>query len=258
MVSFGTTVASGRLAIDTLFKVIEAECPDREIRIAYTSNIIRRKLNKSEGGTIDSPQIALAKMRDQGFSHVTVVSTHIIPGKEYGDLQELIRGTDAVTGKYGFSRLVLLEPFLYRQDDFERFVRGLQESYGESGDAHRAVVLMGHGSYHFANAAYSQLQIMLDREDDRFVIGTVEGMPTLDDVRRRLRSMKVTRVTLAPCMVVAGDHAMNDMAGFDDDSWATILRRDGYDVNPVLTGLGELPWMGEMLAQKFRFVDDEV
>lgn len=254
MVSFGTTVDSGQRAIDSLFESLRAACPGTEVRLAYTSNIIRKKLAEENGRNIDSPMIALSKMRDEGFSDVVVVSTHIIPGEEYSDLVEVVRGFRSIEGKYGFRRLVLSEPLLCHESDFEDMAGFLKRAYGDKIDKNGAVALMGHGTPHFANSAYGQLQVVLDGLAPGFIVGTVEGNPTLDDVTRRLKESGAKRVTLVPFMVVAGDHAVNDMAGPEEDSWAMTLKGKGYRVSSVLKGLGEYDEIGSMLVRKFRAV----
>lgn len=256
MVSFGTTVPSAKRAIEAIHSAIKSSCPDVEVRLAYTSNIIRRKLAK-EGVDIDSPMIALSKMRDEGFTDVVVVSTHIIPGEEYGDLQAVVQAFQSIEGKYGFDRLVLSEPLLYREEDFKAMAGFLKRTYGSKVDGDGVVALMGHGSPHFANSAYGQLQVVLDDLAPGFVVGTVEGTPELDHVVRRLNHVKARKVTLAPLMIVAGDHAMNDMAGPDEDSWATVLKEQGFRVSSVLKGLGEYDEIGAMVVRKFRSVAGE-
>ncbi len=253
MVSFGTTVSSGQRAIDNLYSILKSSCPGVEVRLAYTSNIIRRKLAK-EGVDIDSPMIALSKMRDEGFSDVVVVSTHIIPGEEYCDLQAVVEGFRSIEGKYGFDRLVLSEPLLYKEEDFEAMAGFLSRTYGSKVDEDSAVALMGHGSPHFANSAYGQLQVVLDDLAPGFIVGTVEGTPELGHVISRLNHSKGRKVTLVPFMMVAGDHATNDMAGPEDDSWSTVLKGKGFRVSSVLKGLGEYDEIGAMVVRKFRSV----
>lgn len=253
MVSFGTTVPSGQRAIDNLHSTLKSSCPGAEVRLAYTSNIIRRKLAK-EGVDIDSPMIALSKMRDEGFTDVVVVSTHIIPGEEYCDLQAVVDGFRSIEGKYGFDRLVLSEPLLYKEEDFKAMAGFLSRTYGSKVDEDSAVALMGHGSPHFANSAYGQLQVVLDDLAPGFIVGTVEGTPELDHVVSRLNHRKARKVTLVPFMMVAGDHAMNDMAGPEDDSWSTVLKGEGFRVSSVLKGLGEYDDIGAMVVRKFRSV----
>ncbi len=251
MVSFGTTVPSGQRAIDNLYSTLKSSCAGIDVRLAYTSNIIRRKLAK-DGINIDSPMIALSRMRDEGFTDVVVVSTHIIPGEEYCDLQNVIQGFRSIQGKYGFDRLVLSEPLLYTDEDFKAMAGFLKRTYDSKVDGDSAVALMGHGSPHFANSAYGQLQVILDDLAPGFLMGTVEGTPELRHVVDRLKHGKYRKVTLVPFMMVAGDHATNDMSGPEEDSWASLLKADGFRVSSVLKGLGEYDEIGAMVVRKFR------
>ncbi len=104
-----------------------------------------------------------------------------------------------------------------------------------------ALILMGHGTHHPANIYYPGLQYSLDRLDPLILIGTVEGTPSLEDVRRVLATHKVAKVYLQPFMAVSGDHAMNDMAGDEEDSWKSVLTRDGLTCVPILRGTAESP-----------------
>ena len=248
LVAFGTSEPEARGAIDRIVEAARKNFPEAEVRLAYTSNIIRRKILKEEGLEIDSPLLALAKFQDEGFRSVTVQSLHIIPGEEYHQLTETVGAFRALEGKYGFDRLAVGAPLLFTLEDYKKTVVMLKEKYGALGEGGGAVVFMGHGTHHWANGAYSQMQAVFDEEGLPFVIGVVEGFPGIDMVKKRLSAMKPSRVALAPFMVVAGDHARNDMADEDDpESWISELREEGYSVEAVLKGLGD----GEGLAELF-------
>ena len=216
--------------------------------MSYTSNIIRRKILKEEGLAIDPPTVALAKMQDEGIKSVVVQSLHIIPGEEFSGLADVVDAFASIGGKWGFDRLVLGRPLLDKMEDYENAVGLLKSRYLPLTADGGAVVLMGHGTHHEANAAYSKLQLLLDEEGLPFVVGLVEAFPELDSVKRRLKEMKPSHVTLVPFMVVAGDHAKNDMADEDDpESWISELRGEGHKVDALLEGLGD----GEGLADLF-------
>ena len=104
---------------------------------------------------------------------------------------------------------------------------------------------MGHGTTHEAHSAYCALDYMFDQEDLPVFIGTVEGYPEIEQVMKRLRKEKLRKVYLMPFMLVAGDHAINDMAGEEEDSWKSILEAEGFEVECVLRGLGENPSIRE-------------
>lgn len=245
IVSFGTSMPEARKAIDSLVNAVRENFPQIETRLAFTSNIIRRKIARESQEIIQNPVEALAKLNDENFSHVYVMPTHIIPGEEYDEIQNVVNAFRTIKGKYGFKRLELGRPFLDGAFDCEGMADILIErfkQYISSKDT--GIVLMGHGTpEHFANALYSQLQLALDtKEYGKFFLGTVEAAPKIDDVIAKLkRRPEIKKLILSPFMIVAGDHANNDLAGADDEeSWLNILKRNGYeDITTYLVGLGE-------------------
>ncbi len=244
VVSFGTSY------LDTLEKTIapiEAEIaaalPEREPRRAFTSGMILRKL-AAGGCHIDSVPDALERLLAQGFDDVLVQPSHVMNGDEYDKLARL-----AEPFASRFRRFALGTPLLTEVEDYHAVARAvLAELPPERADT--AHVFMGHGSEHHANASYCQLEYVfhdLGRRD--VLIGTVEGYPTLDEVRRRLRERpQVDRLVLRPLMVVAGDHARNDLAGDAPDSWKNLLEGEGYQVSCLLRGLGEYPGIRRLFA----------
>jgi sirohydrochlorin cobaltochelatase len=240
IVSFGTSLSEARHAIDALVEEARRAFPGEEIRLAYTSNTIRRKIAEEERLFIPSPPEALAKLQDEGFTHVYVQPTHIIPGKELDDIDRVVTALASIKGKYGFEKIVLGQPLLAGDDDCADLAAALYRTYRDRIGDDRAVVFMGHGSPHGANAFYSQMQLALEKVSDRFFLGTVEAFPSFDDMADRLGKSGARRVTLVPLMIVAGDHARNDMADADDpQSWLSLLKEKGFRVQAVLDGLGE-------------------
>ena len=245
VVSFGTSMPEARKAIDNLVNAARKEFPEAEVRLAFTSNIIRRKVARETKEIITNPVEALARLNDEGFSNVYVMPTHIIPGEEYDEAAGVVAAFAGMSGKYGFDDIVLGTPFLNSTKDCERMADILLERFKtQLEDKETAIVLMGHGTpEHFANALYSQLQLILDSKAyGRFFLGTVEAAPKIEDVVAKLkRHPEVKKLVLSPLMIVAGDHANNDLAGEDDeDSWLNILRKNGYrNITTYLVGLGE-------------------
>ncbi len=258
VVAFGTSVPEARVALKNLESAVRKAYPDTEVRVAYTSNIIRRKIAKEQNLVIDTPLLALAKLQDEGFNHVVVQPTHFIPGEEYSDLKTVVDAMASIPGKYGFTEIALSEPMLVHQQDYVDAAMILKRAFGKYVGKGRAVVLMGHGTPHFANAAYAQLQLALDKVAPGFVVGTVEGFPSLEEVQARLVHMGARRLTLVPFMEVAGDHAQNDMAGPEEDSWKSILTADGYKVDAILKGMGENDEIAAKLVKKLQAVTGEV
>lgn len=259
LVAFGTSMPEAAGAIDSLVNATKAAFPDTEVRVAYTSNIIRRKLKREQNIEIPTPPEALAKMNDDGFTHVCVQPMHVIPGEEYDDLAGVVDAFASLRGKYGFKRLVLGRPFLSDAKDCEIMAGILNRRFEKKTGASRAVVLMGHGTHHMANAMYSELQLALSRASNRFFVGTVESTPTFEDVLSALKKTRYRIVVLSPFMIVAGDHANNDLAGADDpESWLSRFKKLGFRVETELTGLGEYPEIAQLFVMRVRELMGEI
>lgn len=235
LVAFGSSEASAQVSFENIDKKVKAVHPDIPVRWAYTSHIIRKKLAK-QGQSLDSPAMALAKMQDEGFTHVAVQSLHTIGGEEYHDLRRTI---EAFKIMGGFQRIILGYPLLATQSDMQRAVDAIMKAIPASRSAKDAVVLMGHGTPHPSNAFYAALMYQLQLKDPNIFVGTVEGFPGIDLITEQMKRKKIKKAYLMPFMSVAGDHAKNDMAGDEDDSWKSILTRAGFTCEVVLKGTAE-------------------
>lgn len=245
IVSFGTSMPEARRAIDNLVNSAKKNFPECEVRLAFTSNIIRRKLAREFNEVISNPVEALAKLNDEGFEDVYIMPTHIIPGEEYDEIKNVYSAFKVLKGKYGFDDLELGTPFMNSSENCARMAEILIERFKtQLEDKDTGIILMGHGTpKHFANALYSLLQVELDRKlYGRFFVGTVEAAPEIEDVISNLkRHAEIKKLVLSPLMIVAGDHANNDLAGEDDEeSWLNVLKASGYkNISTYLVGLGE-------------------
>lgn len=252
VVSFGTSHP------DTMEKNIakiemDVSCalPERTMFRAFTSGIIQRKLERRDGVHIDNVPQALERIAGAGYTDVLLQPTHILNGDEFDKLM-----MQAEAYRSQFERLSIGKPLLTTTADFTAVAHALLEALPPLG-ADEAVVFMGHGTSHFANSAYALLEYVLhDYGWKRAFLGTVEGYPTLEEVLRRLKEHpEVSRVRLQPFMVVAGDHAKNDMAG-NEDSWYTCLTDAGYAVECVLKGLGEYSGMRALFAAHAKAAEE--
>lgn len=256
IVSFGTSIPEAQKAIDNLVKTVRNEFPSVDVRLSFTSNIIRRKISREQNKNIPTPSQALAQLNDEGYSFVTVIPTHMIPGEEFDEVLEVSNAFAGIKGKFGFEQIKVCRPFLDGVKECEAVSEILIKRFdSQLKDKNTGIILMGHGTpEHFANAQYLQLQLALNqRAYGRFFIGTVESSPSLDDVIAELkRHPEIKKLVLSPLMIVAGDHAQNDLAGEDDpDSWINILRKNGYsDISTYLVGLGEDKNMARELINK--------
>ena len=235
LVAFGSSIPSAQVSFENIDKKVKETYPGIPVRWAYTSIIIRKKLAR-QGKHLDSPEVALAKMQDEGFTHLAVQSLHTIGGYEYHDLR---RSVEAFKMMGGFQRIILGYPLLATQEDMQRTVDAILKAIPEERKKGDAVVLMGHGSHHPSNAFYAALMFQLQLKDPNIFVGTVEGYPEVDLIQELLLKKGIKKAWLMPFMSVAGDHAKNDMAGDEDDSWKSILTKAGIQCVPILKGTAE-------------------
>jgi len=249
LVTFGTSVAGADKGYAQVEKMVREAYPGMEVRWAYTSRIIRHKLAK-QGRVLDSPALALARMGDEGFTAVAVQSLHMIPGEEYEDLVSVAR---AMAGQSECpEKIVVGDPLLVHPADLERAAEAMLDSVPKERKPGDAVVFMGHGTPHLANVFYPAMQVEFWKKDPNAIVGTVEGSPSVDDVLAQLKARKLRKAYLVPLMSVAGDHAHNDMAGEEPDSWASVLKRAGIATVPVFRGAAEIEAVGRIWLDHLR------
>lgn len=236
VVSFGTSYNESRDAtIGAVEQALADAYPEYEVRRAFTSQIIIDILKEREGLEIDNVDEALDRLVADGVKELVVQPTHIMSGYEYDDL---IAALDDYKDK--FDSVKVGAPLLTSEEDYDAVVRTLAEETAEYNVEGTAIAFMGHGTEHEANAAYAKLQQkFLDAGYSNYYVGTVEGEPLVEDVLEQIRATDTERVVLLPLMVVAGDHATNDMAGDEEGSWKDIFTKAGYEVECVLKGLGQ-------------------
>lgn len=234
VISFGTSYKETReKTIEACEKKIAEAFEGYDFFRAFTSNMIIRKIARVEGIQIDNPIQALDRLHQLGYEEVVVQTLHIICGEEYTKLKEQVESY-----ANQFKKITLGRPLLSRIDDYKLAIEAVKEELPELGEG-EGVVFMGHGTAHEAHSAYCALDYMMEQENMRAYVGTVEGYPEIDEVINRLNKHQVKTVYLMPFMLVAGDHAINDMAGEEEDSWKTIFELRGFDVKVLLQGLGE-------------------
>ncbi|MGP1570279.1 MAG: sirohydrochlorin cobaltochelatase [Eubacteriales bacterium] len=239
VVSFGTSHEDTmKKNIEAIENDIAAEFSDRKFARAFTSGMIMRKLKARDGIHIDNVHEAIEELVNDGYEDILVQSTHIMNGDEYDKMTEQIAPfVDKADIKVG-------EALLTTSDDYDSVVEALcTEGFSEElKEKETAIVLMGHGTGHFADAAYAALDYRFKVFGNKNVfVATVEGYPELDTIIPQIKELAPKKIVLMPFMVVAGDHAKNDMAGDEEDSWKSIFKRLGYEVKCVLKGIGELP-----------------
>ena len=237
VVSFGTSYNDNRrLTIGAIEAAMAEAFPDWSVRRAFTSQIIIDHVASRDGVAIDNVTQALDRAADNGVKTLVVQPTHLMNGLEYEELMNtLAEYSDA------FESISVGQPLLTDDEDFQAVMEAIVAATAGYDDGQTAICFMGHGTEHDANGVYAKLQQLLtDSGHANYYIGTVEAEPTLEDLLASVGQGDYSRVVLLPLMVVAGDHANNDMAGDEDGSWKLAFEDAGYQVECVLTGLGEL------------------
>ena len=242
VMSFGTTFKDTRAkTIDATVEAIKAAHPGVKVVTAFTSHIIIDRIKANEGITYPTPEEALAQLKKEGYSCVAMTSLDIIPGMEYAYKDAVYQ-----MHKNDFKHASFGTPLMYWQgqegqdDDITATMKALSTQFPKMGKKD-AVLVMAHGTPHPANAYYAVMQDRLNELGyENVLIFSVEGWPHLETVIPQLKAKKIKNVTLMPLMMVAGDHANNDMAGADDDSWKTMFEAAGFTVNCQISGLGRI------------------
>lgn len=249
VVSFGTSHAGTReKTITQIEQSIEREFPEYAVRRAFTSRIIIKILKERDQVRVDTEEEALNRLIEEGYEEVIVQPTHIICGFEFDKIA-------CVVEKYRncFSSLTLGRPLLGGESDFDALAAVLTNITDEYGGRDTGILFMGHGSEHPANASYGVLEEAIRKLNWGFYgIGTVEGEPDILQVIEELEGWHVKKAVLMPLMIVAGDHAVEDMAGENKDSWKSRLSAKGYVVVCVMKGLGEYPAVHKLFIEHIR------
>lgn len=238
-VSFGTSVPAARKSITAVEDALRLELPEADFFRAFTSKTIRRILAE-KGESIWSADEALECLTDGSYDRVVVQPTHFLYGLEYENLKASVE-----EAKKRFPALLLGKPLLSGTQDLQTLAGILMKEYPQKEGS--ALVFMGHGTPHFSNVVYSAMQTvfhMMGRKD--VYVGTVMGWPGIGEILDQLKMGNYSRVRTAPLMLVAGDHALNDMAGEKEDSWKSVITREGYEAECIMQGLGVLPGVQEM------------
>ena len=239
VVSFGTSYNDSRhITIGAIEDAIREAYPDYDVRRAFTAQIIIDKLAERDGIVIDNFEQAMDKLVEEGVQKVIVQPTHLMAGYEYTDVLNSLQSNYADK----FDAIVLGDPLLTSDEDYSEVVEAICDATAEYDDGQTAICFMGHGTEADSNGDYTHLQqVLTDAGHTSYFVGTVEATPTFDDVVEAAQAAGFTKAVLRPLMVVAGDHANNDMADTEDpDSFASKFIAAGFEVECVVEGLGQL------------------
>lgn len=248
VISFGTTHHETRQkTIDASEKALAEAFPQYDLKRAFTAQKIIKILKERDGIEVDSVRQAIEKIYQAGYREVLAQPLHVINGSEFHDLIH-----DLALYSNKFEQFAVGAALLTSQKDYQDMVQAISAVIPDAGER-EAIIFMGHGTEHPANTSYAALDYTFKRMGYKHChIGTVEGSPRLDDVIDQLEADEIRKVTLMPLMVVAGEHAKNDMAGDEEDSWKNLLEAAGYQVDTLLIGLGELEGIQSMYIEHAR------
>lgn len=279
---FGTSYPSALGAVTNIKDVVQKTFPNIKIKLAFTSNIIRKIWHKRQNDhaflntyqtipkdilNIKGLLATIADLQDEGYHTIIVQPTHVYYGEEYADMTSYVNGLNSIKtikAKYmPFKKLVVGRPLLggigpgydYHEDMITAakvMIFDVELAQKE----HAALVYMGHGNAFYSTGVYIEFQEVMRKiyPETSIFVGTVEGYPSLDNVLFGLAHMQIKKVLLKPFMIVAGDHAKNDMAGKEDDSWKSVMESKGIHVIDVLQGLGENPDIAKIFVNHIKDV----
>lgn len=248
VVSFGTSVDSAFTAITNVEEKVQKAFPEYDFYRAFTSKMIIRKLARTKNITINSPEEVFEKLVAEGYEEVVCQPTHIIPGLEYEKMLDMI-----TPYKDDFTSFRIGRPLLTTPEDYEDVAHVVMKELSEPLLSDEAFLLMGHGTTHSSDSTYCKMEhVLRDLNYDNTFVGTVEGFPDIEYIRGRFRRKGIRKVTMMPLLIVAGDHARNDLAGEKEDSWKSILEKDGYETEVILKGIGEIDDVAEIFAEHAR------
>lgn len=277
---FGTSHPDALPGILTIRDRVRQAFPETRVELAFTSNIIRRIWQKRRNDPrylaehpgvsreileIRGPLATITNLQDEGYGNIIVQPTHMASAEEFADLSSYVNGLNSIrtvkARNMPFQRIIIGRPALgthgieheYRHD-IERVARALAEDVRAAAGQGAALVYMAHGNEHYSTGVYLELEAVMRAiyPATRIYIGTVEGFPELSRVVAALENDKVRKVYLKPLMTVAGDHAKNDMAGDEPDSWRKTLEDKGLKVIIDLRGVGESAAFADIFVTHIR------
>ena len=248
VVSFGTSYEASRKAtIEKIEQDIRNAFQDHRIYRAWTSKFIISILKKRDNYTVPTVKEALEQMITDGIREVVVQPTHILDGIENNIMKEEI-----LSYKESFDKIAFGTPLLADSKDESQAINAVTTEFSDLKET-EALVFMGHGTTHQVNTVYAGLdQKFKESAHANVFIGTVEVDPTIHDLVKEVTSFQPSKIYVTPFMIVAGDHARNDLAGAEADSWDSILKADGFETEVIMKGLGEIDAIAEMFVKHLK------
>lgn len=234
-VSFGTSYEETRkLTIERFENAIEEHFKGSPVYRAWTSGIIMKKILKRDGLKVDNVSEALEKIEAEGYDEIIVQPSHILEGIEY---EKIVAQLNAV--KKDFKSIRLGNAMLHDEASYAEISDVIADIFSFVSDE-EALVLIGHGSSHETDSSYEELEAVMHASGhENYIVGTIEGELDIKRAISKLKELRPSKVILAPFLIVAGDHALNDIGGDEEDSCINMLKDAGFDVECILKGLGE-------------------
>ena len=245
VVSFGTSYKASRKAtIEKIEQDLADAFQDYRLYRAWTSKFIISILKKRDNYTVSTVREALEQMISDGIRELVVQPTHILDGIENNVMKE-----EVPSYKKYFDKITFGTPLLSRPEDENHAIEAVLSDFPDL-KKNEALVFMGHGTTHQVNSIYASLdQKFKTSGHSNVFIGTVEADPTIHDLVQKVTALHPSRICVTPFMIVAGNHAHNDMAGNSPDSWVCQFENAGFEVCPILKGLGEYPGIRAMFVE---------
>lgn len=255
LAAFGTSDEEGAKSLTAIQKAYEKQ--GDTVIWAYSSNIIRAKLNQ-EKQVVYSITEALDYAVKNDCKDVKIQSLHVVPAEEYMKICRLISRYMEINGK-NFDTVIMGHPLLSSKQDLDKTIQAVLSALPKERTQNDAVILMGHGN----DRGTGDLSLLaaaneFHKADPMLWLVTVEGSLTFENILDELKKTNTKKVWLRPFMIVAGDHANNDMAGDDEDSWKSILTKNGFEVHTVLEGLGSLSGIQEIFMEHTKNSHDNI
>ena len=272
---YGTLSPRALETYERIRAAYEHEFPGAPVRLAFTSQLMIKRLQEKGGITVASPLEALSELHSRGCRRAVVQSLQIVSGEEFHQLAALVHDLNLQGTKPGFERLETGLPLLSSLEDCQK-VSGVLPAlwngcsgWGKGDNAgegklqslqslpdrdpeKEAVLLVGHGTGHPADCLYSLMARILEKDHRNVFLGTLEGFPGLSEMEAELKGSRAKKVRLLPFLLVAGGHAENDIAGAGPKSWKSALEREGFEVAVRLSGLGEMESIVSILLENTK------
>ncbi|WP_035215219.1 sirohydrochlorin cobaltochelatase [Desulfobulbus elongatus] len=278
LATFGTTVETALGGVLAIRDTMAAAFPHTRVKLAFTSNQVRRIWHRRAADaayvaahpevpreilSIEGILAAVAILQDRGFTAQVVQPTHVVPAEEFHDLTAYVRGLLSIRTMKPrwrpFKAIALGRPLLGAYspdrpyaDDIRILARALADDAALAREHGAALIYMGHGNRYFPSGGlYLEFAARMRQfyPEVLTLIGTVEGFPAFDEVLADLRLHGVRRAVIKPLLIVAGEHATRDLAGPQEDSWRSMLGREGIEAVPVPRGLGEHPAVARIFVE---------